>query len=112
MNLHDRNYKTINVDDFLSPEDFDRKGIETCLRGFDKCTCNHCSLNLIVLDAFFDYFIENLKTRSKSLFKPENIPHDLIHAYQHVHNGQMAVHCIYNGWYRAVKLSAGIEVSK
>ena len=105
MNLHDNNYNALNVDDFLSSDDFDRKGIESCFAGFDKVTCNHCSVfNLIVFDTFFDYFLGNLEARKEAvnpLFNNRFL--DLVNAYRHAHNGQMTIHCLHNEGYRTAR---------
>ena len=114
IKLHDRNYRPINVDDFLNPDDADRIGLESCIRGFNKCTCNHCcQSSLIILDAFFDYFLGNLEARKEAvspLF--DNHFLDLLDAYGHLHKGQVTIHCMYNGWTQKSNFANKIDTSK
>lgn len=87
MNLNEHlTNETINL--FLSKEDFDRKGIELVLDGIAHRKCSTCSSDLIIFDALFDYFLENLNNRK--------LDFRVIDYYQHAHNGLRAIHCFYN----------------
>lgn len=89
--FHDRLNRPLDMDMYIARDDPDRKGIETCIEGFSRNECLTCSLNIIVLDAFFDYFAENLASKG--------IPKDVIGSYMHVHNAQLSIHCCYNESY-------------
>lgn len=91
MVIHDPYHLIVNLDELLAKDDSDRKGIELCLDGFSNNSCSNCSVGIIVLDAFFDYFIENLKERK--------ISKKVIGGYTHIHNSQLSVHCCYNESY-------------
>lgn len=91
MVVHDPYHHIEDLDSLLAKEDPDRKGIELCIEGFSKNICPNCSMNVIALDAFFDYFIENLKDRK--------ISKEVIGRYIHIHNGQLGAHCCYNESY-------------
>jgi len=90
MILHNEKYKVINTEEYFLKDDIDKKGLEMCIDIFGKISCKSCNLDLIIFDAFIDFFIENLERR--------RFPKNLIYAYEHLHNSQKSVHCLYNGF--------------
>jgi hypothetical protein len=89
MIIKDSLNNLVDIDLHLTTSDFDRKGIESCIDGFSQNTCSCCNWDIFLLDTFFDYFLENLQTR--------RISPAVVGGYKHIHQGQLAVHCLYNG---------------
>jgi len=92
INIHD-------VNDYLSNDDKDRKGIEKILSLMGQTHCGrnkNCHMYLLVLDTFFDYYRGNLKDRG--------INEKAINYYVHHMNNERTLHCYCHDEEEAVKI--------